>query len=107
MAVKAAQLTGSADVKAKGGPASVHSMCIMNNGTLGAAGWIELRDATTPAGNTGTLRFRARFAADTDHIKCIEFAQPEDGAEGLYMPDGIRVYVNGVTNVEVWLTWEG
>ena len=95
----------SADIKAIGGPAYIHKIVVFNTGTAGTAGSLEFRDAQNPAGDTGTLRFDFRFgSADEDTLsanRSIDFPEP------LYMPDGIRVVFNTVTNVVVWVFWEG
>jgi hypothetical protein len=99
---KSTRCTASADVKAAGGPAHIHKIHISSSGTAGTDGTIEIRDAVSPAGDTGTLRFDTRFDASTDELTAtIDFSPP------LYMPNGIRVTYVAATETVVWVIWEG
>ncbi len=107
--IKSTRVTSSADVKAIGGPAYLHKILVMNNGTAGTAGNVEVRDAVSPAGDGGTLRFDLRFGS-VDEDDPAGLPHNRDGVNffvPLYMPNGIRITLNTVTNVVVWVFWEG
>lgn len=104
--VKSTRLTGTGDVKAIGGPAYIHKIYLFNIGTAaGTSGSVEVRDAAAAAASTGTLRFDFRdgaLDADLSNLnKDISFPAP------LYMPDGIHVVFSLLTNMVVWVLWEG
>jgi hypothetical protein len=99
--VKTSQKTASGDVKAAGGPATLYFITISNNGTAGTAGEIEIRDAVSPAGDTGTLRWSTRFASADEASVHYEFP------EGIYMPDGIRFTMDTVTNIIATIGYAG
>jgi hypothetical protein len=103
--MKSTNVTGSADVKAVGGPATIRKVQVSYT-AAGTAGTIEIRDAVSPPGDTGVLRWSVNVSGTAAGIVAnADFAAHE--ASGLHMPDGIRVTVVSATNVSVWVLWEG
>jgi hypothetical protein len=87
----------------------VFKLTITNTGTVGVPGWVELRDAEATPGDNGTLRWRSRFLSADEQVQDIDFGgDMSDSADGLTMPQGIRVtFGTGLTNTEVWVGWDG
>lgn len=107
--VTSTRVTSSADVKAAGGPARIYAITVQNSGTAGTAGNVEIRDAQSPAGDTGTLRFDWRHGATDEDVVATQIAPLviNFGPNGLYMPNGIRVTFATITQAVVWVLWEG
>lgn len=103
---KSTRATASADVLVAGIPARVYKLHVQNNGTAGTAGNLELRDATATPGDGGTLRWDVRFGSTDQDTAGAVPVDVDFGDDGLYMPDGIRITLNTVTNLIVWVVWE-
>lgn len=96
--MKTVQATDTATIKAYGGPARVLWITISNNGTVGVAGLIELREAVTPAGDTGTVRWSTRFLSSDEQSVHYDFIG-EEGDVGIPFADGVRLVVTSATNL--------
>lgn len=105
--MKTTQLTASGDVKAYGGPGKVLWITVSNNGTAGVAGEVELREAVSPAGDGGTLRWSRRFDSADETAFHHEFRGQRDGDHGIDFSNGIRFTMDTVTNLIVTIGWEG
>lgn len=106
--MKTTQLTATGTVKAHGGPARVYFITISNNGGAGVDGTVELRENQSPAGDTGTVRWSARFDGSTDELVAhYTFPGGEEGDEGIEFDNGIRVVLTDVTNVIITVGWAG
>ncbi len=109
MKTKSTRVTSSADVKAFGGPATIYAITIQNSGTAGTAGNVEIRDAQSTPGDTGTLRWDYRHGATDEDLVASQVAPASVsfGEHGLHMPQGIRVTFATITQAIVWVIWEG
>jgi len=103
--MKTTVVTDTATIVAFGRKARVHFVTISNTGTAGTEGELELREAQNPAGDTGTLRWVARFLGTDSLVAHYEFGGDSGAAEGIEFDDGIRVVFDAMTNAQVTVGW--
>ena len=101
--MESVKVTASTTIEVIGFEPHIYTMHLTNTGVAGVAGWVEIRDATALDDDNGTLRWREYFTSAQFEITRIDWGSD---IHGLQMPDGLRITLNTVTNVEIWIGWD-